>query len=184
MAGFIAKIKLPSGEIVHSSPQIANAFKDFYSALYNIKDINSLTDNSKNKSELIQDFLEQANLPKLPELELEELEEDFTIDEFKQALASLPVGKAPGPDRFTVAYYRTFGEILLPKLTKYANSIDSSRGLRSETLGANIVVIPKPGKDPTCCGSYRSISLLNVDVKLYAKVLATRLMHLLPKWVS
>lgn len=40
---------------------------------------------------------------------------------------------------------------------------------------AVIVVVPKPGKDPELCFSYRPISLLNVDAKILAKVLVTRL---------
>lgn len=40
---------------------------------------------------------------------------------------------------------------------------------------AVIVLLPKPGKDLTCLSSYSPISLLPVDVKLLAKLLASRL---------
>lgn len=40
---------------------------------------------------------------------------------------------------------------------------------------AIVVLISKPGKDPSLPGSYRPISLLPVDIKLLAKVLANRL---------
>lgn len=44
-----------------------------------------------------------------------------------------------------------------------------------DMLRAYITVIPKEGKDPQKCHSYRPISLLNVDLKLFTRVLASRL---------
>lgn len=40
------------------------------------------------------------------------------------------------------------------------------------SLSEVVVVISKSGKEPSLCSSYRSISLINVDAKLLAKVLA------------
>lgn len=45
---------------------------------------------------------------------------------------------------------------------------------------ANISLILKKGKCPENCTSYRPISLLNLDLKVLSKVLATRLENLVP----
>lgn len=42
------------------------------------------------------------------------------------------------------------------------------------------MTIPKPEKDSTSPTNYRPISLLNSHVKLYAKILAQRLIPILP----
>lgn len=38
-----------------------------------------------------------------------------------------------------------------------------------------ITVIPKPDKDPSLCASYSPIALLNSDLKIFTKLLSTRL---------
>lgn len=43
------------------------------------------------------------------------------------------------------------------------------------SMSEAVVVIPKPGKDPELCLSYRPISLLNVDAKILTKILANGL---------
>lgn len=45
-----------------------------------------------------------------------------------------------------------------------------------DTIRAHILVIAKEGKDPLLCQNYRPISLLNIDLKLFFKIFATRLM--------
>lgn len=48
-------------------------------------------------------------------------------------------------------------------------------------LRANISVITKPGKDPLLCANYRSISILNCDLKWFAKMLAERMGSILQR---
>ena len=49
---------------------------------------------------------------------------------------------------------------------------------------ATIALLLKKDKDPTSCGSYRPLSLLNADVKVLAKVIASRLENVLPHIIS
>lgn len=129
---------------------------------------------------LVQLYLQQAILPKLLIFSLEVLEGEITTFELCSVLKSMANGNAPGPGGLTVSYYRVFSDTLIPCLAAYANSISNGGALRSETFHAHITVLPKPGKDPSACGSYRLISLLKIDAKLFAKVLANRLLPLIP----
>lgn len=55
------------------------------------------------------------------------------------------------------------------------NGIGTQWRMQREALEAAITIIPKEGKDATLFSSYRPISLLNADTKLFAKVLAGRM---------
>lgn len=48
---------------------------------------------------------------------------------------------------------------------------------------ALIVLIPKLSKDPRPCESYRPIALINVDIKILAKVLVRRLNNVIDKLI-
>lgn len=92
------------------------------------------------------------------------------------AIGTTKPGKAPGPDGFTIQY-----KALLPSLmVKLFNTVGSTSSFAVDTLQAHISVIPKEGKDPASCGSYRPISLINIELKLFRKILKTRIQQHLP----
>lgn len=99
----------------------------------------------------------------------------LSVDEIATAVASLAPAKAPGHDGLPLDFYAAYSEVLIPELLKLYNHIFDSETLSESMQEAVIIVIPKPGKDPKYPDSYRPISLLQVDIKILAKLLATRL---------
>lgn len=83
--------------------------------------------------------------------------------------------KVPGLDGFTLAYYKSFLETLSVPLATALNYITEGKPFPMDSLRAYISLIPKEGKDPLRFGNYRPIALLNTDLKLFANILANRL---------
>ncbi|KAM9316870.1 uncharacterized protein PAF06_007965 [Gastrophryne carolinensis] len=106
------------------------------------------------------------------------IEDPISVEELAGAIKQTPLGKSPGSDGYTVRYYSTFLSQLGPFVVKAWNTIADAGApgaFSGGDLEAHITVLHKAGKDPLICQSYRPISLLNTDLKLYAKILANRL---------
>lgn len=92
-------------------------------------------------------------------------------DELTSVIAGSPKGKAP------VSYYKIFQAQLATHFVTAFNAILDNHNMPTDLLQASITVIPKPEKDPLLCASYRSISLLNCELKLFTNILAERLVQ-------
>uniref|UniRef100_A0A8C5PB98 Reverse transcriptase domain-containing protein n=1 Tax=Leptobrachium leishanense TaxID=445787 RepID=A0A8C5PB98_9ANUR len=125
--------------------------------------------------ELIDSFLATRNPYRLTEEQRAPLCSPVTTGEVSVALNRQRNGKAPGPDGLLASYYKRFGDTLIPHMVQVFNALLTGQEFHTHSLSATIVVIPKEGKDPLSCASYRPISLLNSDIKLFATGLANRL---------
>lgn len=163
----IHKVKSKDGDGLISVKDINNRFKEFYEALYSSK--------TNAEPQCIATFLDSINLPSLTQEVQTFLDGDITLRELKETIKSLKGGKTPGPDGLPCELYKTFGNVLTPYMLKmFFHSFET--GSLPPTLNeAVITLIPKKGKDLEEVGGYRPISLLNVDQKILAKVLANRL---------
>lgn len=92
-------------------------------------------------------------------------------------IKSLKTHKRPGPDRFFATYFKRFSDFLAPVLVRAFNAILVGHTFCSEMLTAAISLLPKPQTDDSSWSKYRPICLLNLDIKLLAKILATKLNH-------
>ncbi|CAJ0951192.1 unnamed protein product [Ranitomeya imitator] len=103
------------------------------------------------------------------------MDAEFTLEEVEKALTDMASGKAPGPDGFPIELYRKYRDILAPLLLRVFQGVCERGSMPDTFYEANIILLKKEGKDPLECGSYRPISLVNVDYKVFTKILATRL---------
>lgn len=92
-------------------------------------------------------------MPQLSATIGEALEGPITLDELQRAIRATKPGKTPGPDSFTIQYYKTLLPSIGHLMVKPFNALGSGTSLPKETLQAHISVNPTEGKDPTSCGS-------------------------------
>ncbi len=83
-----------------------------------------------------------------------------------------------------IEFFKTFIGKLAPLLLSVFNESLESGSLPPTLTQATIALLLKKDKDPTLCSSYRPLSLLNADVKVLAKVIASRLENVLPYIIS
>lgn len=79
-------------------------------------------------------------------------------------------GKSPGPDGIPPEFYLAFWPLLRPLLSDMIQFSAEVGSFSRDVNSALISLLLKKGKDPTECASYRPLSLLNADIKIYAKV--------------
>uniref|UniRef100_A0A670HTQ3 Reverse transcriptase domain-containing protein n=2 Tax=Podarcis TaxID=42163 RepID=A0A670HTQ3_PODMU len=163
------------GNITFSPKEIISEFAEFYSNLY--------TSHNPPERE-IKKFLAGLTMPTLTDEEQEFMDSPITPEEIDAVLKNLKPHKAPGPDGFTAEFYKKFKEPLMPYMTRLFNDIIKGGPIPKTWTHSKIVSIPKPLKDSLKVESYRPISLINQDYKIFTSILANRLKIFLHKLIA
>lgn len=175
-AQIISEIEDIRGSATTDPLKINDIFRDFYSDLYKSESL-------KNTS-LFQIFFKNLKVPTLSSNQKEYLDEPLELREVSAAISAMQNGKSPGPDGFPIDFYKKFSDQLTPLLLDMFVDALSQGKLPDSLSEASITLLLKPGRDASKCGSYRPVSLLNTDIKILSKLLATRLETPLPNIIS
>lgn len=129
-------------------------------------------------------YQSEIDLPELSEDDQVLMDKDIKMEEIEAAIASFSPLKSPGLNSLPSEWYGMFRDMLAPRLLQVFDSAREKSRLATSIREALVVLIPKSGKDTKECNSYRPISLMNVDTKILAKVLAGRLQEVILKCIN
>lgn len=172
----IPQIRDHLGSLTTDPDLINKSFMSFYSQLYT-------SEASENTSEMSEFFFKQT-IPQISSEECNSMDQPLRLGEVTSAIKLMQSGKSPGPDGYPVEFFKKFSDSLAPLLLEMFEDSLKKGALPLTLTQASISLLLKKDKDPTNCSSYRPISLLNVDAKILAKILAGRLETVLPTIIS
>ena len=170
----IRQLKLENGVNLDNTEAIVHHVKNHYETLFSKVATN----------EELQEFFLKSIKASITDEDNEQLCSMVTAKEILMTLKTMNKGKTPGEDGLPLEFYLTTWEIIKREFTemvKFAIDIELELG-QSQSKGI-LKLVPKDG-DLSYLKNWRPISLLNIDYKCIAKILANRLKNVLHKVVS
>ena len=168
---FIAEIKLPNQQWIHSRTDIERYFTDHFVELFQSTspDIPRVLDELFTLSILNED---NANISRIPDYQ-----------EVKDVIWSMHPLKAPGPDGFSGIFFKHYWKIVGSQVVTVVQSFFREGWLLSQMNHTFITLIPKK-QGANNFNQFRPISLCNFYYKIISKILVNRLRPLLPKIID
>ena len=96
-------------------------------------------------------------------------------EKVKNALRRMKKGKAVGPDELPVEVWKCMGEMGITFLTRLFNRLLMGERMPEEWRRSVLIPIYKNKGDAQCCGNYRGIKLMSHTMKVWERIIETRL---------
>jgi hypothetical protein len=165
----VTKLRKEDGTITTEPADIQDIIHTHYSRQFS-------KDDTQHPNE---DWLNQ--LPRMSPAQASEIERDITPAEVTNVLhKDCHPGKSPGNDGLTILFYRQFWPQLNRAYMDMLRLVINEQEMTQSQKQSVIKLIAKKNKDTELLTGWRPISLMNVDAKIYAKVLAKRMTNVLP----
>jgi hypothetical protein len=120
------------------------------------------------------DETRRDDIPQVSDVENDMLSTPFSKKEVKEAIFRMELNKLPGPDGFPAEFYQTFWDILKGDMMALFSEFHSGN-LPLFSLNFGIITLLPKRKESIQIQQYRHICLLNVNFKIFIKVLTDRI---------
>ena len=161
----IFELKDDQGVKKYTTSEILEIGRSYYQNLFSEKELNA-------NEGVENDFLD--NISQVPEEFLDMLQAPITMEELEDAIKSFIIGKTPGPDGLSIEFYIAVFSVIKYELLQILNNFFNSGCIPAKfKVGLIILILKKIPLD--VIDNYRPINLLNVDLKIYSKILCTRM---------
>ena len=173
----ITKLKINDNTFIYDQYEILDKQKQFYESIYQSKE----NDNNNSQESI---FFKAEKITPLS-LDDQKLCDGFITEaECINAINGFKKDKTPGTDGFSAEFYKFFWpELRTEMLSSFHFAFQTGSLSISQRRGV-IALIPKKDKDKSLLENLRPISLLNVDYKIFIKVIAKRIEKVLPKIIN
>ena len=151
----VRMMKDKDGKVMTDEESVLRIWKEYYKGLMN----------EENERERRENDGERVNL------EVEKISKE----EVRENMKMMKNGKAVGPDDIPVEVWKCLGEIALEFLTKLYNRTMESERIPEEWRDSILIPIFKNKGDVQSCSKYRGIKLISHSMKLWERVVETRL---------
>jgi hypothetical protein len=129
----------------------------------------------------------QRIIQHIPKLVTEEknvvLSRSISKEEIDQMVQEMPNGNAPGPNGFTVEFFKAYWEVVKHDIYRVVEDSRRSTSIL-KALNATMITLIQKENEARTLNHYRPIALCNVVYKIISKVIANRLKPLLPTLIS
>lgn len=149
------------GVLMKDGKSMSNVLHKFYDELYSC---------AQSDEGARAKFWERISLPQMSSAQADSLMSPITAEELRKAIKQLKSEKAPGPDGLSNEFYKILAPQVIDTLVSVFNCLLEGRDLPLYFNSALLKVLHKPGRDPELPASYRPISLLNSDYKIFTKI--------------